>query len=344
MRKIVLFVGILVAFTMCFSTVKAATEAEIEQAIEDGMAWLAAKQNVDGSWGAGNYPVGKTGLAVKKFEHHAIVNSINPLDPAYQYYPQVKGGLDYLFLNASTLAIGMQPPGDPDTDGDGIGVYFANFTVTYQTGIALMAIAESWCPDSVVDVPGSPVDGWTYYDVAVDVMNWLAFAQIDAGTWEGSWGYGANDGGDQSNSGYATLGLGFCEASAPHGFSLSVPQFVKDELNLWIDYIQIDVPGSQFDGGSAYYQNGDTLPGYQTVNILETGNLLFEMAWYGDNAGTERVQDAIDYIVRHWTDGGYSWPDPQGWHGNYQAMFTMMKGLEAFNIFTIEPLFPIIGV
>jgi hypothetical protein len=60
------------------------------------------------------------------------------------------------------------------------------------------------------------------------------------------------------------------------------------------------------------------------------------MAWYGDDLGTQRVQDAIDYIVRHWTDGGYSWPGPQGWHGNYQAMFTMMKGLEASGIDLID--------
>jgi hypothetical protein len=156
-------------------------------------------------------------------------------------------------------------------------------------------------------------------------MNWLAYAQIDAGTPEGSWGYEANGGGDQSNSGYATLGLGFCETSA----GLSVPQFVKDELGdpgLWIDYIQNDVDGDEYDGGSGYYAP-DGNP-----NILETGNLLFEMAWYGDKTTTQRVKDAIDYIVRHWTDGGYSWPGPQGWHGNYQAMFTMMKGLEAFQI------------
>jgi len=341
MRKIVLFVAILVAFTMCLPTGKAATEAEIQAAIDSGLAWLAGKQDAaDGSWGTID-KVGKTGLAVKKFEHHAIVNSINPLDPAYQYYAQVKGGLDYLFLNASIVAISMQTHGDPDTDGDGIGVGFAGGE-TYETGIALMAIVESWCPDSVVDVPGSPVNGWTYYDVAEDAMNWLAFGQVDAGTKEGGWGYGANGGGDQSNSGYATLGLGFAEASSPHGFSLSVPQFVKDELGnpgLWIDYIQNDVGvgDPQYDGGSGCYRPNDPDP---DCNILETGNLLFQMAWYGDDVSTQRVQDAIDYLVRAWNEPGVPiggwWSDYQGWHGNYQAMFTLMKGLEVYNIDQID--------
>jgi hypothetical protein len=339
MKKIVLLAAILVALTMCFSTVKAATQAQIDSSIEKGLAWLAAKQNTApgpdfGSWGVAKKP-GKTGLAVKKFEHDAILKGFSsPFDTAYPYHMMVERGLNYLFRNMVIEAIWLQPYGDPDTDGDSIAVSIEG--ETYYTGIVLMAIVETNTPDRVVDDSGSAVYGWTYYDVAVDMMNWLAFGQVDAGTQEGSWGYGANGGGDQSNSGYATLGLGFCEASAPHGFSLSVPQFVKNELNLWIDYIQIDVPGSQFDGGSAYYQNFDTLPGYQTVNILQTGNLLFEMAWYGDDTTTQRVMDAIAYIVRHWTDGGYSWPGPQGWHGNYQAMFTMMKGLEAFQIDLID--------
>jgi hypothetical protein len=342
MKKIVLLAAILVALTMCFSTVKAATQAQIDSCIEKGLAWLAAKQNTAsgpdyGSWGYSE-KVGKTGLAVKKFEHDAILKGhSSPFDTVYPYpYREVvQRGLNFLFANASIETISVQAHGNPDTDGDGIGVTFDG--ETYNAGIALMAIAETNTPNRVVDVPGSPVNGWTYYDVAVDIMNWLAFGQVDTGTWRGGWSYGANyDFSDQSNSGYATLGLAFSEASPPNGFALPVPRFVNDELNFWIDYIQIDVPGSQFDGGSAYWQSGDTIPPYQTVNILETGNLLFEMAWYGDNTTTQRVKDAIDYIVRHWTDPGYTWPDPQGWHGNYQAMFTMMKGLEALGVNLID--------
>ena len=72
-----------------------------------------------------------------------------------------------------------------------------------------MAIAESTAPDRVLDVPGSSVNGWTYYEVAEDAMNYLAFGQNGAGAERGSWGYMANLVGfsDNSNSGYAVLGL-----------------------------------------------------------------------------------------------------------------------------------------
>ncbi|MGB7531698.1 MAG: hypothetical protein WA977_01800 [Halobacteriota archaeon] len=46
------------------------------------------------------------------------------------------------------------------------------------------------------------------------------------------------------------------------------------------------------------------------------------------------MQDAIDYIVRHWND-----PIDPGWNGtpaDYQAMYTAMKGLEVFGIDTID--------
>jgi len=316
---------------------------EIPTAISAGLAWLATKQDIVpgpdfGSWGADD-KVGKTGLAVKKFEHDAILKGYSsPFEPTYPYHQVVERGIDYLFKNADTVRISRESHGNPDTDGDSIGVTFCSPSgthPTYETGIALMAIAETNTPDRVVNVPGSPVNGWTYYEVAVDAMNWLAFAQIDEGTQRGSWGYEANEGGDQSNSGYAVLGLGYAEAPAPNGFGISIPQFVRNELGdlgLWIDYVQDDVDGDEYDGGSGY-----NAPDYYP-NILETGNLLFEMAWYGDNLGIQRVQDAVDYIVRHWTDPGYSWPGPQGWHGNYQAMFTLMKGLEAFGITLIDTI------
>jgi len=74
------------------------------------------------------------------------------------------------------------------------------------------------------------------------------------------------------------------------------------------------------------------------VNFLNTGNLILEMAFYGDDVSLQRVQDAIDYLVRHWGDPGYAWPGPQGWHGNYQAMFTVMKGLEAYQVDMIDAI------
>ncbi len=102
---------------------------------------------------------------------------------------------------------------------------------------------------------------------------------------------------------------------------MTVPQVTLDELDLWIGVIQDPVNGDPDDGGSYYDTWGDW------VNILKTGNLLYEMGLVGDTVATPRVQDAVDYIERHWNDPG---GDP-GWHDT-QAMFTMMKGIESLGI------------
>ncbi len=336
---------------MFASSTNAATQAQIDTAINDGLAWLATQQDLTpgpsyGSWNGPNdptwtyFPVGTTGLAVLKFEHHAFRSGFSsPFDPAYQYSVNVQAGLDYLFANAYTIPISVQPAGDPDTDGDGIGVYFVSpggNHRTYETSTAMMAIAASQTPGRVVNVPASPVNGWTYMDVLVDAVDYLAFGQTDpaAGTARGGWSYMENQGAsDQSNSGYATLALGHAEAPPPCGFGVGVPGFVKSELNYWIDYIQDDVDGDVNDGGSGYTAPADW------VNILKTGHLLYQMAFVGDIAGTPRVVDAVDYMVRHWAAADYT----PGWRGpgppspgHYQATYAAMKGLHTLSINLID--------
>ena len=343
MRRKISFMGarLLVIFVLLILTIsltvpaQAASEGEIQTAIDAGIAWLVAQQNPDGSWGEYDQ-VGTTAFAVKKLEHHCVdtkwgLGLPSPFDPASPYRDIIQNGFNYLFANACTMPVSLQPAGDPDSDGDGIGVYFADGGCdgehpTYGTGVSLMAIAESTTPDRIVCVPGSPVDGWTYYEVAVDVVDYLAFGQNDAGPERGGWGYEENDTGfsDNSNTGYAVLGLQYAQEPPPEGFSIPIPQFVKDELCIWVEYIQCD-PGdsgwdASLDGGSGYDSSSGPC---DWCNVLKTGHLLKEMEFAGGDCGRE--QAAIDYLVRHWGDNA----DP-GWRPNhYQAMYTIMKGLVA---------------
>ena len=325
-----------------YDTVYAVTTSErpnICQAIEDGVAWLARQQNADGSWGTSNQ-VAKTAFAVLKLETHAIdpkppygcgYGLDSPFDPTYPYADNVTRGLDYLFANANIIDIGTQThDGDvdnPDTNSNGKGVYFSGRR-TYETSIALMAIAASRTPDRIVNVPGSSVNGWTYKDVAQDTVDYFAWGQTDSDYGRGGWDYAEMDnaGGhsDNSNTGYVVLGLLYAESNE-YGFKIPIPQFVRDELNIWIDYIQCKEAGTNY-GGSGY----DINPcGW--VNTLKAGNLLFEMAFVGDTIHTQRVIDAVNYIERHWDDNNMQ----PGWRGDpahYQAMYCLMKGLETLGI------------
>jgi hypothetical protein len=293
-------------------------EEQIEESIARGLEWLASQQNADGSWGSSCDRVARTGLAVLKFETRAIELGLDPLGGDYEYSEEVANGLDFIMANAHTQAIGVQPAGDPDGDGDGIGVYFTDcgYHEIYNTGIAMMALAASGHPE-------------LYGDTLQDAVDYMAWAQADpeCGLHRGGWRYAPDCNSDNSNTGYVTLGLGYAAAPPPYGFGLTIPQFVKDELSIWIDVIQDDVDGDTDDGGSWY------TPDWSWVNILKTGNLIYEMGLVGDTPATPRVQDAIDYIERHWYDvGGCG----TGWMDHRQAMFTMMKGFEGLGIELID--------
>lgn len=108
----VLLIASSIATSVNVSSVKAATREQIETAVDKGLKWLATQQLADGSWGG--YRVASTGLAVLKFETHAVRADIDPLDPSYEYYNQVKNGLNYLFSRAFNVSISIQPAGDPE--------------------------------------------------------------------------------------------------------------------------------------------------------------------------------------------------------------------------------------
>ncbi|MFX1281408.1 MAG: NosD domain-containing protein [Promethearchaeota archaeon] len=355
----VCFVVLMLLICTAPLTISQATEEdedEIEVAIEAGLAWLAGRQNPDGSFGYWEI-LATTAFVVLKFETYAIESGIDPLDESYIYYDQVRGGLDFLFADAHTIPLSIQPAGDPDANGNGLGIYFGSIEHhrIYSTSVAMMALASSTHPEMIVDVSGDIV-GKTYQLVLEDTVDYLAFAQNELYPGRGGWGYSENptDGrSDNSNSGYAVLSLGYAEAPPPYGFGISILPWVKDELNYWIDFVQEDTTG-----GSGY-----TDP-YYWLNILKTGNLLYQMAFVGDTAETPRVIDAVNFIETHWYDEDYSpgwrgpgpnlppeielpppWLNPYpNWPACYQAMYTTMRGLEVLGIEYISPINDLSGI
>ena len=338
-----------------------ATEAQIEQSILDGLLWLVGQQDtVSGSWGTHSH-VALTAFAVLKLETYAIetgqLNEDGQIDQVMidgtDYYSNLVAGLDYIMSHAHSLTLL-----DPDGNDDDKAVYFYAMNI-YYTSIAMMAVAGSTHPEWTATVDSVVM---TYEDILQDAVDYLVWGQNDgasAGDMRGGWGYTPNDyyWSDQSNAGYAVLGLAYAQAPPPYGFSLEIPQTTKDELSIWIDRVQ------RPDGGSIYSPGWDSVSPDYWKNSLKTGNLLFEMALVGDTKDTARVQDAISYIATHWHDQDMI----TGWRGDvcvdddgdgafdedplngadddldglvdedrgdtqYQAAYCLMKGLEAMNI------------
>jgi len=329
--KISSLIILLVILSTVIPNATAATPAEIESSIIKGLDYLAGQQGLDGSWGPSEH-VAHTSLAVLKFIERAKELGLDPFSTEYEYSQQVINGLNYVLQHAATIPIVPQPAGNPDTDGDGIGVYFQDPVSlighrTYSTGTSLMAVSAAASVDGSRIIPVGPLLGWTFDDAVQDTVDYCAFGQNDIAPDRGGWGYFENDANsDNSNSGWLTLGLGYA-----YDANANIPPFVFTELEVWINYIQYTGADASMYGGSGY-----TAPD-EWVNMLKTGNLLYQMALAGIPKGDQRVTDAVGYQERHWNDADQ---DP-GWKdgaagSHYQAAFCIMKGFEVYNIDTID--------
>jgi hypothetical protein len=306
------------------AVVNAATEAEKRAAIDKGLAYLATTQNANGSFDGGgiDYQLAQTGSSVLAFLEEKDNWGAN----AAAYQAVVDKGINFILTNASVVSIGAQPAGNPDFDHNGVGVKLypggTNSRDTYVTGICLPAIASTGTPNALVTVgalagrtDGSGTGGaWTYKDVVQNTVDYFAFGQSDpaTGTQRGGWRYYANYGNsDQSTTQWPIIAMDYASK-----MGVSVPDYVKTELDYWTNYIQNPA-------GYAGYQS----PTSPNGELNETGSLLLQQDFLNWANGDPRVQGALDYIDQHWQQmaGGT-------WDGNFNhpyAMWAIYKGLES---------------
>ncbi|MBB6067591.1 prenyltransferase/squalene oxidase repeat-containing protein [Methanococcus maripaludis] len=281
----------------------AATEDEIEASIDAGIEWLASQQNETGYWGdCGDDLPAITGFALVKLVDRARELGVDPFNTSeYEYAENVILGFEWL-ESQKNVQFGIN---DSQTNNNGQGIYFTCVDhETYNTAIALMAFAN--------------INGYEEYNETLvqDMVDWFISTQNT----DGAWRYGASGISDNSNTGYAVIGLAYAENAGA-----IIPNSVKTGLNSWVDVIQDPV-----NGGSWYTTET------AWVNSLKTGNLILEMGFVGDDTTSGRLNDAVDYLVAHWNDVG-SGTLMTGWKPhNYQAMYCIMKGLEYMQIEEID--------
>jgi hypothetical protein len=322
MTKKILTVIVLLALT---GGAHAATEAEKQAAIDAGLAWLASQQQGDGRWNIGddNEDAGATAAAILAFAEEGSTVS------GGTYQANVTAGLDYLMGRATTYGIGMQAAGNPDSDGDNLGVKFVPGGNTnrdvYVTGLAVPAIVRATTPG--VTVSAGPLTGWTYQQVVADTVDYLAYAQNE-GTWpQGGWRYWANYGSsDNSTSQWPIVALDYAST-----WGVTAPGFVETEMDVWLNYIQ-----NPADGGS-WYDNRRT-GDLGISNVSRTGTLLLQMEYSGWDSepgvanpdfGTNQAayNAALAYLDAQWnTSANVTW---NGNFGHPYAMWAAYKGLES---------------
>jgi hypothetical protein len=340
-RKILTLSIITIFILSAIPIITIADEDPYGSYIDAGIEYLLAQQDqTTGAWGLDYFSASQTAFVLIKLQDRAYELEMDPFDPdSCPWSENITSGWTYLFDYLQVVDIHLQTAGDPDTNGNTYGVrlnspdpaYGGTPRPPYETGVVLMAFAASKVPDrnneSTIDINAPFGVNDTFGQIAQEAVDYLAFVQQDSGAQRGGWHYyefdNSSGSSDNSVGGYAVLGL-----AAAEDFGCTVPVFVKTELNLWIDYIQNDS-----NGGSGYNSPNDN------INLLKTGNLIFQMTYFGDLSTTSRFLHALDYIGDHWQDPlgvGYGYGSANPPYPYYQTMYCLMKGLEYSGIELID--------
>ncbi|MBZ0199224.1 MAG: hypothetical protein K8H86_05100 [Ignavibacteriaceae bacterium] len=292
-------------------------QIQVNMAIEKGLLYLYLNQYSDGHWYDNSGSTGATGMALLSFEENGHLHTNDFNTDIYAEY--ISRGLNYLFANSTTHSISTQYAGNPDSDGDGLGVY-TNYE-NYANGIGCLAIlgAHSSAASAMLDIIEAGIySGQSYYDFIVDALDQIAFSQTDSvsGSQRGGWRYNINTANYGSSDNSAVQWPGLVMEAAEKSWGMAIQPWVKDELLHWL---------------IASYDTSDGGFGYQSYNqwnnIAKTASGIGTYALLGWRTDSLNIQKAINFLDAHWTDAfDNNWYN-EHLSGNLYAMYAVAKGM-----------------
>jgi PKD repeat protein len=267
-------------------------------AIDEGLWYTHKNQNKgNGGWSDSTYTASATASAIQSFEINGHLqegdNQENP------YIETVNRGFDYLFTVIQPYTITVQTAGNPDSNGNGIGVESTSGQEIYEGGMIMDALASSNNPLGFATTGGANINGRFFFHLLTDMVDMYAWGQDDSGSDRGGWRYDWQSGADNSACQWAAIGM----LAAEDNFGVNVPQFVKQENNnYWLWY--------SYDGTGFGY----TGPG-NGVALTPSG--MVQLAFCDQYTTDSRWRTAEDYIANNWF-----WQN-----NNYYAIYAMTKAL-----------------
>ena len=214
------------------------------------------------------------------------------------------GAVEVFYLPSSTSC--TTPPCSFTFDGNSDGyVIWApqDNSLGYEQGMYIDALVASTTPNATAPGTASgPIAGMTYQNIVQDMVDYTNYCQYsstpddveqgylrgDEPYQGGGWWYSCQEGGDNSVSQWASIGL----IAAQRGFGITIPPVVTDLSNYWVTASQ-DVQQAKPTGLYSYNSNDD----YGAFGY--NGSLDYSNAW-GSFATTPSgmVQMSLDGIGR----------------------------------------------
>ncbi|MBA1443926.1 MAG: PKD domain-containing protein [Gammaproteobacteria bacterium] len=304
------------------------TEANV--AIDEGLWYLHQRQTrttTDGyrsGWWAtstsGGYTASAIAPAIQSFEINGHFEygdqSNNP------YVETVDRGLKYLFALLTKYDIATQTYGEPDTNGNGIGLSVNSPQPIYEGGPVMDAIASSRSLLQRTVTGTDDVKRRSYFDVLTDMADQYNWGQTDGSSSGGGWRYSWNGGIDNSAAQWGAIGL----QAAQDIFGIPVPLWIKERNDVWLNYSY---------NGTGFGYNG------AGNGRATTPSGMVQLAFDDYEATHYRWATAEDYIGSIWSesDSGsmvYKWSCNVPYIGaetcrDYYAMYAFTKAMRLGN-------------
>lgn len=216
-------------------------ETEVNVAIDEGL-WYLHKTQIragdSGNWMSGSSygdraSLGYTGCTVANINAFEVNGHLESGDTSNPYVETVARGMRYLFSVLTHINIGMQVGGNPDVNGNGIGIIPAGSYPYYQGGMFMDAIVASGTPNAVAATGPANVIGRTYRNIVQDMVDGYSYAQYDSPLY-GGWRYSANEFPDNSACQWAAIGM----IAAERNWGCTIPLWVKQYNIPWLAYSQ----------------------------------------------------------------------------------------------------------
>jgi hypothetical protein len=286
-------------------------DVETNVAIDDGLWYLHGVQSrsesggiLFGSWTYAGYVVHATASATQAL----LINGHSQLGDVREdpYVETVSRGLHTMFTRLGRVSISPQTYGDPDSNGNGIGLQVNSGRPIYEGGPVMDAIASTVTPDVYADTGGNGVLDRRYRDIARDMVDQYAWGQYDHASVGGGWRYGWNSHPDNSACQWAAIGV----LALKQNFGLDFPQWVKDRNEVWLDYSH-QIAGNTNSGF-----------GYTSVGsgLALTPSGLIQLAMNGDERSDPRWARSENTFTHNWN----SWYKGTN---NYYALFALTKAM-----------------
>lgn len=276
-------------------------DVDVNMAVDRGL-WYLHKREVlssvggvpTGYWSSQN-TAAATASALQAFAVHGHTPTGNVAEDPY--VDDVTRGIAHLMTELQTAAISAQPAGDPDSNGNGLGIYVPNGSnPIYVGGQVLDGIVACGTPTALATTGVSGVIGRTHADIVQDMIDMFAWGQSENGSARGGWRYSFNADSDNSAAQWMAIG----GIAAERNFGTLIPAFVRTEnLNYWLAYSQYrDGTFASWDGHFGY--GGQfSIVDIQMMNTTPSG--IVQLDFDNVPSSDARFDAAQAYMARNWT-------------------------------------------